>query len=394
MATPRVKLGELLVQGQIITRQQLEEVLTLQKADGRRLGTLLVESGLVTETQVTQLLSQQLSVPWVSLYHIDFSRQLLNLVPRELAEKYCLVPIFVRRVRGLGEALYVAMDDPSDENAQREIGQFSGLPVRAMIAPPADIRGAIRAYYGKSEAPPVASPEREKKNETPGSAPAASTLVSTPASAPLTLPSGATAARAPVKDSPSGATAAPAPAKEAPSGAKAAPAPVKEAPSAAKAAPAPVKGAPSVAKPAAAPLPVKDAPSGPRATSLLGSEGRERISSIPDSSPQIESREITMPTPKRGKSARMISLTLLDGTQINLPARDERPSSPDVGASPEQLTARDLIAALRAASHGADASEILGENARWEPLFAALLSVLLKKHLIADWEFIEEYKKV
>ena len=379
MATPRVKLGELLVEAQIITRQQLEEVLTLQKADGRRLGTLLVESGLVTETQVTQILSQQLSVPWVSLYHIDFSRQLLNLVPRELAEKYCLVPIFVRRVRGLGEALYVAMDDPSDENAQREIRQCSGLPVRAMIAPPADIRAAIRAYYGKSEAPPVA----------------AGTLVSTPASAPLTLPSGASAAPLLVKDSLSGARAAPAPAKEAPSGAKAAPVPVKEAPSGAKAAPAPVKEAPSAAKAPAARLPVKDAPSGPRATSLLGSEGRERISSIPDSSPQIESREITMPTPKRGKSARMISLTLLDGTQINLPARDERPSSsPDLAVSPDQLTARDLIAALRAVSHGADASEILGENARWEPLFAALLSLLLKKHLIADWEFIEEYKKV
>jgi len=91
----------------------------------------------------------------------------------------------------------------------------------------------------------------------------------------------------------------------------------------------------------------------------------------------------------------MISLTLLDGTQINLPARDERPaSSPDLGVSPEQLTARDLVAALRAVSHGADASEILGENTRWEALLAALLSLLLKKHLIADWEFIEEYKKV
>src|SRR5688572_453372 len=148
MASARVRLGELLVDAQIITREQLAEVLALQREDGRRLGTLLVESGLVTETQVTQILSQQLSVPWVSLYHIDFSRQLLNLVPHELAEKYCLVPIFVRRVRGLGETLYVAMDDPSDESAQREISQASQLPVRSMIAPPTDIQAAIRVYYG------------------------------------------------------------------------------------------------------------------------------------------------------------------------------------------------------------------------------------------------------
>src|SRR5262245_8186564 len=187
MATPRVKLGELLVEAQIITRQQLEEVLSLQKADGRRLGTLLVESGLVTETQVTQLLSQQLSVPWVSLYHIDFSRQLLNLVPREIAEKYCLVPIFVRRVRGLGETLYVAMDDPSDESAVRDVGQWSGLPVRAMIAPPSDILSAIGVYYGgefegetapgaRVDTPvevPVPAPRGGERRETPPTEPAA-----------------------------------------------------------------------------------------------------------------------------------------------------------------------------------------------------------------------------
>src|SRR6478735_2248877 len=148
MVPARVRLGDLLVEAQIVSRAQLEEILVAQKHDGRRIGTMLVEAGLVTETQVTQILSQQLSVPWVSLYHIDFSRQLLNLVSHELAEKYCLVPIFVRRVRALGETLYVAMDDPSDETAQREVSQWAGLPVRAMIAPPTDIRSAIRVYYG------------------------------------------------------------------------------------------------------------------------------------------------------------------------------------------------------------------------------------------------------
>ena len=105
-----------------------------------------------------------------------------------------------------------------------------------------------------------------------------------------------------------------------------------------------------------------------------------------------------MPAP-RHKGRRMVTLTLLDGTKLNLPARSSRPPAvrgetkgSDDGASP--LTARDLVAALRAVSHGADASEILGADARWEPLFAALLELLLKKHLIADWEFVAEYKKI
>ena len=65
-----------------------------------------------------------------------------------MAERHCLVPIFVRRVRGQGETLYIAMDNPDDELAREEVAQYSGLPVRAMIAPPSDIRSAIRAYYG------------------------------------------------------------------------------------------------------------------------------------------------------------------------------------------------------------------------------------------------------
>jgi hypothetical protein len=135
---------------------------------------------------------------------------------------------------------------------------------------------------------------------------------------------------------------------------------------------------------------------------LAGSEAVAvaRISEAPDSGPQIESREISMPLPKKG-GAKMITLTLLDGSKVNLPARQaalrrnvKRRSLPPTNAEGGELTARDLVAALRAVSHGADATEILGDNVHWEALFAALLSLLLKKHLIADWEFVEEYKKV
>jgi hypothetical protein len=102
---------------------------------------------------------------------------------------------------------------------------------------------------------------------------------------------------------------------------------------------------------------------------------------------------------------RMISLTLLDGTSISIPAPGaKQPSRPDATAktdatTPEvtvsdQLTARDLVSALRAVSHGVDASEILGTEPQWEALFSALLSILLRKGIIADWEFIEEFRKV
>src|SRR6478609_10185206 len=350
MVPARVRLGDLLVEAQIVSRAQLEEILVAQKRDGRRIGTMLVDAGLVTETQVTQILSQQLSVPWVSLYHIDFSRQLLNLVSHELAEKYCLVPIFVRRVRSLGETLYVAMDDPSDEAAQREVGQWAGLPVRAMIAPPTDIRSAIRVYYGigkdtasLSEAVAEVDAEHAAGSRLQRGAPPVSVARSADAT--------------------------------------------------------PIPGTMTVIKPEEAP-PVTVASVRPQPNPIP--EEARPISEPPDSGPQIEAREISMPAPKRG-GGRMVTLTLLDGTKVNLPAREPTPppmqavKAPSLAPSSSpgnELTARDLVAALRAVAHGADATEILGNDVRWEALFSALLSLLLKKQLIADWEFVEEYKKV
>jgi type IV pilus assembly protein PilB len=222
------------------------------------------------------------------------------------------------------------MDDPTDENAQRAVAEFSGLPVRTMIAPPTDIRAAIRAYYGSgkdtaslSEA--VAELQEDDIQAARSSAPPKRTS-------------------APPLD-----------------------------------APPPAALSPDVAAIDAESPPPPVILSSPRPPA--------------DSAPQIEAREVSMPAPPRRRGRRMVTLTLLDGTRVNLPARSSPPEKGPQEASAE-LTARDLIAALRALSHGADATEILGDKVRWEPLFAALLELLLKKHLIADWEFVEEYRRV
>jgi type IV pilus assembly protein PilB len=261
---------------------------------------------------VTQILSQQLSVPWVSLYHTDFSRQLLNHVPQDLAEQLCLIPIFMRRVRGYGNVLYVAMDDPTNDSALREIEQFSGLVVRAMIAPPSHIQAAIRAYYGPSEPPDAQSSL------------APDVLSSIP-------PSNRVASAVLTQSAPSGG------------------------------------GSESGAAP-------------------------EELA--PESGPVIEAREVSMPPPRRRSGARLITLTLLDGTKVNLPASSSSGRAQVAAQGEEVLTARDMVAALRAVAHGADASEILGDKVNWQGMFATLLSLLLRKHLIADWEFVEEYKKL
>jgi len=333
----RLPLGEHLVSANVITRDQLAEVLNSPRTDGKRIGEVLVERGWVSEAKLIQALSLQLAIPWVSLYHIDFSRQLLNLVPHEIAERYCLVPVFVRHVKGHGETLYVAMDDPTNEDALREVAAAARLPARPMVASASDIRSAIRVYYAGdgSEVPPQVTAD-------PKPAPAAP-----PVRTPLQKPPLPAAAHPPV-------------------------APVAPPTPTAKS----IDDTPPPSGPAPIPPPAVDAP----LTARVAEGGPRRRASRP----------------------RMVALTLLDGTTIQLPGLGDTPAPNAVAPQapvekplPDTMTARDVIAALRAIAQGGEASlQALGGKPQWENIVAALLAAMLKKGVIADWEFVEELRKV
>jgi hypothetical protein len=126
-----------------------------------------------------------------------------------------------------------------------------------------------------------------------------------------------------------------------------------------------------------------------------GKPAVREVEKEPDSSIPLPSRQL--PPPRGGKRGPMITLTLLDGTQVTLPARRpplSRPTGePSPGGADGALTAGDLVEALRVVAQGQDATEVLGGEVQWEAIMGALLSLLLKKHLVADWEFVEEYER-
>lgn len=367
-------LGELLVESKVISKEQLAEVLAAPR-EGKKLGQVLLEKGWVTEQQLTQTLSLQLSVPWVSLYHIDFSRQLLNRVSRELAESYCLIPIFVRHVRGQGETLYVAMDDPTNESALQEVSRLANLPAKPMIASQSDIRSAIRVYYGESGgSTSIDVPAPPRADAAPKTVAEPAVTVREPKPAPPAPPSPKPKIEKP-KMLPNQSGANP-PADISPNTPPAPTIPDPQPRSVPPPAPNFKKTQPSVDE--QPPMTARSEPPKPP---------EEKEVELPLPRRVIPRADDSEPTAKR-KGPKMVALTLLDGTTITLPAKKKKEGPPDA------LTARDIVSALRATAHGADASEILGDQVRWEPIVAALLSILLRKGLIADWEFVEELRKI
>lgn len=141
------RVGELLKAAGLITNDQLLDALREHERSGLRLGEVLVNRGLVDELQLTQILSNQLSVAWVSLPRVEFSDELLTLVPAEVAEQHTLIPVHFRLGPQRQKILYVAMDDPTNVQAMQHVSRITGMHVRPLIAPPSEIRKQIQARY-------------------------------------------------------------------------------------------------------------------------------------------------------------------------------------------------------------------------------------------------------
>jgi hypothetical protein len=168
---PPPRLGQLLVETGLIDKVALDEALVAQRTDRRRLGAILVERGILQAHQLAQVLSHQLACPWVSLTNIVLAPALLALIPREIALRWKVVPVYLRTAKNVSR-LYVAIDDPTDEAALSAAAVAAGMDVKPMVAAESEIHLALVAYYG---AEPKAGPGPKPRPAIPvRSAPALS----------------------------------------------------------------------------------------------------------------------------------------------------------------------------------------------------------------------------
>ena len=141
-------IGELLINSEILTQEQLSEALKYQSKSGStRLGETLVELGYATELQIMKALEMQYRIPFIDLNEISISRDAATLINENLARKHILIPVHKE-----GNVLTVAMSDPLNFYASEDIKRATGLDVRAVISLKADIVNCIERYYGGESA--------------------------------------------------------------------------------------------------------------------------------------------------------------------------------------------------------------------------------------------------
>ena len=136
-------MGEILVEGGLLTQKQLKEALPFQKKSHLKLGQFLVREGILIENQIVELVSNQLRLEKYRPENYTIDMDLANLLPADIAHKYQAAPL-----QKNGLLLSIAMVDPLDINALDAIELYTNCEVEAIICSEQHLNNLLTSLYG------------------------------------------------------------------------------------------------------------------------------------------------------------------------------------------------------------------------------------------------------
>ena len=137
------QLGEMLIYYKIITPEQLEEGLKIQKNMGKRIGEILIDLGRVTQDEINWVLGKQLNLPYVQVNADNIDIQLSKNISEDILKKFKVIPIME-----LNDELVVAMADPTDKEAIEMIKEVTKKKLKFVLASFENIDETINRIFG------------------------------------------------------------------------------------------------------------------------------------------------------------------------------------------------------------------------------------------------------
>jgi type IV pilus assembly protein PilB len=142
----KLRLGEILVMSGLIDEKTLTKALETQKIEKKRLGQILVDMGVADQVIIAKTLARQLKIPYGRLEKVKIAKEVIGLVPSELAENHLVIPIKKRE-----NSILVAMANPLDLYALDDLRFFTQTQIDVAVVPEGDILDAIGRHYPKKD---------------------------------------------------------------------------------------------------------------------------------------------------------------------------------------------------------------------------------------------------
>ncbi|HIF91925.1 MAG TPA: type IV-A pilus assembly ATPase PilB [Myxococcales bacterium] len=140
------RIGELLVKENLLSSEQLLKAREEAATGGKRLGAQITALGFMDENELTEFVAKQYGVPSINLEDFTIEREVLALIPEDVAKKHSVVP-----VNRAGSTLILATADPSNIFALDDIKFLTGYNIQPVVASEDAIRGAIETYYSQPD---------------------------------------------------------------------------------------------------------------------------------------------------------------------------------------------------------------------------------------------------
>ncbi|NLK97134.1 MAG: Flp pilus assembly complex ATPase component TadA [Epulopiscium sp.] len=138
------RLGDILINGGLITKKQLDEALKERSASNKKLGEVLIELGYVTEKDILKTLEIQLGIPRINLEKELINPEVPQRISEDLARRHMVFPF-----KEEDKVLHVAMADPLNFYGIDDLKIATGYGIKPYIATKKSIQIAIEKYYGK-----------------------------------------------------------------------------------------------------------------------------------------------------------------------------------------------------------------------------------------------------
>lgn len=142
------KLGELLVDRRLLSKDSLETVLVKEETTGIPLAKILTDDGLVREEDLLKTVAERVGMEYVELDDALLAPEALATLDSEKANALLAIP-----VRFDGDALVVAVADPFDAERHRRLEQATGKKITLALATKGAIQRAIAFVHGPEDIP-------------------------------------------------------------------------------------------------------------------------------------------------------------------------------------------------------------------------------------------------
>ena len=129
----------------LISREQAVAARQIAAQEDEPVMDVLAREGVVSKIDMLKALAGQFGMETITLTGLDIPREVLDMVPGDVAQRYKVVPVFKHE-----NVLTVALGDPLDVDTLDGLRYVLKCNVEGVVAPPEEIEKAIANYYGRA----------------------------------------------------------------------------------------------------------------------------------------------------------------------------------------------------------------------------------------------------